>query len=153
MLKYRSGRLRRSKRGRRGDLGTHSSVGGKLSSDTSREPRPLFSSGHQALVHISDESYLTNGFWDNTVIDSIPTMEGITLKYLPTFITRTTEPNNFLRNYFLKTIDTTRRASAIIFNTFSMLDNQVLSAAESHHSCRLPYMSPLVHCSSFWIIP
>ncbi|GAB2211519.1 hypothetical protein Droror1_Dr00024834 [Drosera rotundifolia] len=97
----------------------------------------------RGLVPLKDESYLTNGYLDETEIDWIPTMEGIKLKYLPSFIARNTDPNDFMLNFVMKIIETNKRASAIIFNTFSSLDHQVLSAASTHHSPSPPPYIPI----------
>ncbi|KAL9266170.1 7-deoxyloganetin glucosyltransferase-like protein [Drosera capensis] len=97
----------------------------------------------RGLVPLKDESYLTNGYLDKTVVDWMPTMEGITLKYLPTHMARPTNPDDFMLNYLLKMIETNKRASAIIFNTFSSLDHQVLSAANTHHYPSPPPYIPI----------
>ncbi|KAL9260995.1 7-deoxyloganetin glucosyltransferase-like protein [Drosera capensis] len=97
----------------------------------------------RGVVPLKDESYLTNGYLDETVIDWIPTMEGINLKYLPTIMGRNTDPNDFMLNLVLKMIETNKRASAIIFNTFSSLDHKVFSAARTRHSPSPPPYIPI----------
>ncbi|GAB4861248.1 hypothetical protein Ancab_036409 [Ancistrocladus abbreviatus] len=77
-----------------------------------------------------DASCLTDGYLDTTV-DWIPTMEGITLKYLPSFI-RTTNPDDIMLNFIQSLIKRAQKlASAISFNTFTPLEQQVLSALSS----------------------
>ncbi|GAB4861250.1 hypothetical protein Ancab_036413 [Ancistrocladus abbreviatus] len=79
------------------------------------------------LTPLKDASCLTDGYLDTTV-DWIPTMEGITFKYLPTFI-RTTNPDDIMLNFFQSLIKRAQKsASVIIFNTFTPLEQQVLSA-------------------------
>ncbi|GAB4861235.1 hypothetical protein Ancab_036394 [Ancistrocladus abbreviatus] len=82
------------------------------------------------LTPLKDASYLTDGYLDTT-IDWIPAMEGITLKYLPTFI-RTTNPDDIMLNFVQSVIKRTQKSvSAIIFNTFTPLEQQVLSTLSS----------------------
>ena len=74
----------------------------------------------------ADEICLSNGYLD-TVIDWIPGMKGMRLKDLPTFI-RTTDPNDIMVAYAQEVVDTSRKASAIVFNTFDALEHDVLEA-------------------------
>ncbi|GAB2231707.1 hypothetical protein Droror1_Dr00010719 [Drosera rotundifolia] len=81
----------------------------------------------KGLIPLKDESYLTNGYLDK-VIDIIPGMEGIPLKYLPSFL-RTTDPNDFMFQAAIVWIQIIRqKASAIIFNTFTELERDVISS-------------------------
>jgi hypothetical protein len=75
---------------------------------------------------LKDESSLTNGYLD-TVIDFIPGMEGISLKYLPTFI-RTTDIKDVMLNFCLNEAENSRAATAIIVNTIDDLEHDVLQA-------------------------
>ncbi|XP_055833835.1 7-deoxyloganetin glucosyltransferase-like isoform X2 [Solanum dulcamara] len=69
-----------------------------------------------------DESYL------DTIIDWIPGMEGIRLKHLPSFIrARVDEPSYIMMKYVMEEIvDKIPKFSALILNTFDMLENDVL---------------------------
>ncbi|GMI90963.1 ARABIDOPSIS THALIANA UDP-GLUCOSYL TRANSFERASE 85A1 [Hibiscus trionum] len=78
---------------------------------------------------LKDESYLTNGYLD-TVIDWIPAMEGIRLRDLPTFL-RTTDPNFVMFDFIFRESERSRKASAIILNTFDDLEHEVLKALNS----------------------
>lgn len=72
----------------------------------------------------ADESYLTNGYLD-AVIDWIPGFKDIRLKDVPTFI-RTTDPNDIMLNFVMGEAERARKASAVIFNTFDTLEQDVL---------------------------
>ncbi|KAL8162256.1 hypothetical protein V2J09_013745 [Rumex salicifolius] len=74
----------------------------------------------------ADASQLENGYLDTT-LDWIPSMKDIRLKDLPTFI-RTTDPNDIMLNYLISTMERSRKASAIIFNTFEALEGDFLAA-------------------------
>ncbi|KDP41396.1 hypothetical protein JCGZ_15803 [Jatropha curcas] len=78
----------------------------------------------KGFVPLKDASCLTNGFLD-TVIDWIPGMEGISLKYLPSFV-RTLEPEDLVVNFVIGEFENARYASAIIINTFDELEHEVL---------------------------
>ncbi|KAK8642773.1 hypothetical protein V6N13_012105 [Hibiscus sabdariffa] len=83
----------------------------------------------KGYMPLKDESYLTNGYLD-TVIDWIPAMEGIRLRDLPTFL-RTTDPNFVMLDFIFRESERSRRASAIILNTFDDLEHEVLDALNS----------------------
>ncbi|GMH21857.1 hypothetical protein Nepgr_023700 [Nepenthes gracilis] len=84
----------------------------------------------RGLTPFKDPDYSTNGDLE-TVIDWIPAMEGITLKYMPSFV-RTTNPDDIMLNFIPTLIDRIHRASAVLFNTFSALEQSVLSALPTH---------------------
>jgi hypothetical protein len=86
--------------------------------------RPMIRKG---IIPLKDESYLTNGYLD-TVIDWIPGMEGIKLKDLPTFLRTTDLDNDIMVKFALGEVENARNASALIFNTFDELENDVLTA-------------------------
>ncbi|XP_073142068.1 7-deoxyloganetin glucosyltransferase-like [Henckelia pumila] len=73
---------------------------------------------------LKDESYLTNGYLD-TIIDEIPSMEGIRLRDLPSFL-RTTSPDDYMIKFVLAETERAKRASAIVLNTFEDLEGDVL---------------------------
>ncbi|BAT86841.1 hypothetical protein LR48_Vigan1210s000800 [Vigna angularis] len=80
----------------------------------------------RGLTPLKDASYLTNGHLD-TVIDWIPGMKDITLRYLPD-IYRTTDPNDILLDFVVEQTEATSRASAVILPTFDALEHDVLEA-------------------------
>ncbi|CBI19179.3 unnamed protein product, partial [Vitis vinifera] len=80
----------------------------------------------KGFTPLKDESYLTNGYLD-TVVDWIPGMKGIRLKDLPSFI-RTTDPDDIMLDFAMGELERARKASAIIFNTFDALEQEVLDA-------------------------
>ncbi|KAA8538105.1 hypothetical protein F0562_027713 [Nyssa sinensis] len=83
----------------------------------------------KGFTPLKDESYLTNGYLD-TVIDWEPSMKGIRLKDIPSFI-RTTDPDDFMVNFVLGELERAKKASAIIFNTFEELEKDVVDALSS----------------------
>ncbi|KAK7381202.1 hypothetical protein VNO78_33733 [Psophocarpus tetragonolobus] len=88
--------------------------------------RALFQKG---LLPLKDESYLTNGYLE-TEVDWIPGVKNFRLKDLPDFI-RTTNPNNFMLEFFLEVADNLHRGSAIVLNTSDELEGDVLNALYS----------------------
>ncbi|KAL0284580.1 UNVERIFIED_CONTAM: 7-deoxyloganetin glucosyltransferase [Sesamum radiatum] len=78
---------------------------------------------------VADASFLTNGYLD-TIIDEIPSMKGIRLRDIPSFI-RTTNPDEFMVKFVLDETRRARRASAIVLNTFEDLERDVLDALSS----------------------
>ncbi|CAI9269244.1 unnamed protein product [Lactuca saligna] len=83
----------------------------------------------KGLIPFKDESCFTNGYLD-TVIDSIPGLEGFRLKDLPGFI-RTTNPNDETYNFCIECIKATRKVSNIIIHTFEELESNVIKAFKS----------------------
>nr|QAV53747.1 UGT85A68 [Fagopyrum tataricum] len=80
----------------------------------------------EGYTPFKDASYLTNGYLD-TPIDWVPAMKGLRLKDVPNFI-RTTDPNDIMLNYLQHMLKSSRKSSAIIFNTFDALEKEVLEA-------------------------
>ncbi|KAL2232630.1 UNVERIFIED_CONTAM: 7-deoxyloganetin glucosyltransferase [Sesamum indicum] len=78
---------------------------------------------------LPDASFLTNGYLD-TIIDEIPSMKGIRLRDIPSFI-RTTNPDEFMVKFVVDETRRARRASAIVLNTFEDLERDVLDALSS----------------------
>nr|QEA68978.1 UGT85K22 [Panax ginseng] len=91
----------------------------------------------RGIVPFKDESFLTDGSLD-TKVDWIPGMRSIRLKDLPSFI-RTTEPNNLLFNFAKNEAQNCFKASALIFNTFESLEQEVLQAISS----KFPHTYPI----------
>ena len=73
---------------------------------------------------LTDESYLRNGYLENTVIEGIPGMKAIQLKDFP-FI-RTTDPDDLSFNFVMGVAETSVKAHAIAFHTFDALEQDVL---------------------------
>ncbi|KAK9216004.1 hypothetical protein WN944_008013 [Citrus x changshan-huyou] len=88
--------------------------------------RQLIDKGYTPL---KDESYFTNGYL-NTVIDWIPGMKGIRLSDIPSFI-RTTNPDDIMLNFVISETERSKRASAIILNTYRELEQEALDALTS----------------------
>ncbi|KAL8162363.1 hypothetical protein V2J09_013852 [Rumex salicifolius] len=80
----------------------------------------------QGYIPLKDANQLTNGYLDTT-LDWIPSMKGIRLKDIPSFI-RTTDPNDISLNYLISTVERSHKASAIIFNTFEAWEGDFLAA-------------------------
>ncbi|KAI3850337.1 hypothetical protein MKW92_036147 [Papaver armeniacum] len=87
----------------------------------------------RGLVPLKDESYLTNGYMENTVVDWIPGIKDIRFKDFPSFV-RTTDPNDAMFNFFKGEAERNSNATALIFNTFAALEMEVLDA----HMSQLP---------------
>ncbi|CAL9013430.1 unnamed protein product [Prunus brigantina] len=87
----------------------------------------------KGLAPLKDESCLTNGYLD-TEIDWIPGMRDIRLRDLPTFF-RTTNPDDFMLNFNIKTTDIAHEASAVVLHTFDALEPDVLDALSSMLPC------------------
>ncbi|XP_059638381.1 7-deoxyloganetin glucosyltransferase-like [Cornus florida] len=66
----------------------------------------------------------------DAVIDWIPGMKGIRLKDIPSFI-RTTDPDEFMIKYLIDEVERSKRASAMIFNTFEELEHDVVDGLSS----------------------
>lgn len=64
------------------------------------------------------------------VIDWIPGMKGIRFRDLPSFI-RTTDPDEIMLGFPMVEAERARKASALIFNTFEALEQEVLDALSS----------------------
>ncbi|GAB2279665.1 hypothetical protein Dimus_014310 [Dionaea muscipula] len=81
----------------------------------------------KGIVPFKDSSCFNNGYMD-TVIDWIPGMEGITLRHLPSFV-RTTDADDFIFNNTITRMERIRQtASAIIFNTFTPLEEDAIAS-------------------------
>uniref|UniRef100_A0A1J3D3J2 UDP-glycosyltransferase 85A2 n=1 Tax=Noccaea caerulescens TaxID=107243 RepID=A0A1J3D3J2_NOCCA len=75
----------------------------------------------------------------DTVIDWIPSMKNLRLKDIPSFI-RTTNPDDIMLNFVIREVDQSKRATAIILNTFDDLEHDVI---ESMRSMLLPPVYPI----------
>nr|VDD37106.1 unnamed protein product [Brassica oleracea] len=83
----------------------------------------------KGLAPIKAEDYLTNEYLD-TVIDFIPSMKNLKFKDIPSFI-RTTNPDDIMLKFALRETERSKRASAIILNTFDDLDHDVIQSMNS----------------------
>ncbi|KAL5566970.1 hypothetical protein UlMin_030134 [Ulmus minor] len=84
---------------------------------------------HKGYIPLKDPSYLTNGYLE-TVLDWIPGMKDIRFRDLPSFV-RTTDLNEILLNFMMVECESSKRASAIILNTYDALEHDVLQALSS----------------------
>ncbi|XP_010477495.1 PREDICTED: UDP-glycosyltransferase 85A2-like [Camelina sativa] len=83
----------------------------------------------KGLSPLKDESYLTKEYLD-TEIDWIPMMKNLRLKDIPSFI-RTANPDDIMLNFLIRETERTKRASAIILNTFDDLEHDVIQSMQS----------------------
>ncbi|KAK9080760.1 hypothetical protein SSX86_000518 [Deinandra increscens subsp. villosa] len=81
----------------------------------------------KGLMPLKDLSYLENGYLD-TVIDTIPAMDGIRLKDIPTWIRYINPGDEYMVKFFCLQIERAKSASAMFFNTFDELDCDILNA-------------------------
>ncbi|KAL4566014.1 hypothetical protein LXL04_030123 [Taraxacum kok-saghyz] len=82
------------------------------------------------LMPLKDPSDMVNGYLD-TVLDCIPTMHGIRLKYIPPFI-RTINPGDEFMVQFTNTqLHKAKTSSGIILNTLNDLEHDVLATLSS----------------------
>ncbi|XP_024008649.1 UDP-glycosyltransferase 85A2 [Eutrema salsugineum] len=82
----------------------------------------------KGLSPFIDESYLTKEYLD-TVIDWIPSMKNLKLKDIPSFI-RTTNPDDIMLKFVIRETERSKRASAIILNTFD-LEHDIIQSMQS----------------------
>ncbi|XP_060173247.1 7-deoxyloganetin glucosyltransferase-like [Lycium barbarum] len=75
---------------------------------------------------LKDASDLTNGYLETT-LDFIPGMKDIRLRDLPNFF-RTTNPDEYMIKFVLQETERSRKASAIVLNTFETLESEVLES-------------------------
>ncbi|KAL0449234.1 UNVERIFIED_CONTAM: Linamarin synthase 2 [Sesamum latifolium] len=80
----------------------------------------------RGIVPFKDENFVKDGLLDKE-IDWIPGMRNVRLKDMPSFV-RTTDIDDILLNYLGDEAQNCLKASAIIINTFSDLEREVLDA-------------------------
>ncbi|RLM79512.1 7-deoxyloganetin glucosyltransferase-like [Panicum miliaceum] len=90
---------------------------------------------------VRDESYLTNGYLEKTVIDWIPGMPPICLGDFSSFL-RTTNPNDFGLRFNESEANKCTTAGALILNTFDSLEADVLAALRAEYP-RMYTVGPL----------
>ncbi|KAG7592614.1 UDP-glucuronosyl/UDP-glucosyltransferase [Arabidopsis thaliana x Arabidopsis arenosa] len=83
----------------------------------------------KGLSPFKDESYMSKEHLD-TVIDWIPSMKNLRLKDIPSYI-RTTNRDNIMLNFLIREVERSKRASAIILNTFDELEHDVIQSMQS----------------------
>ncbi|KAK7412150.1 hypothetical protein VNO78_03599 [Psophocarpus tetragonolobus] len=83
----------------------------------------------KGIIPLKDETCLTNGYLE-TKVDCIPGLQKFRLKDLTDFI-RTTDPNDFMVQYFTEVSERIPRASAIVFNNFDELERDAMDALYS----------------------
>ncbi|CAN6278270.1 unnamed protein product [Urochloa humidicola] len=86
----------------------------------------------RGYVPLKDESFLTNGYLDKTIIDWIPGVPPISLGDISSFV-RTTDPDDF-GLAFSHLLSNCTNADALILNTFEALDADVLAALRTEYS-------------------
>ncbi|KAJ9560402.1 hypothetical protein OSB04_005562 [Centaurea solstitialis] len=86
----------------------------------------------KGLFPLKDNADLTNGYLDTT-LDCIPSMKGIRLKDMPSFV-RSTDPEEFMVKFPIRETRRAKKASAIILNTFEELEHDVLNELSSIYS-------------------
>ena len=91
--------------------------------------------------HTADESFLTNGYLDKTIIDWIPGVPPISLGDISSFV-RTTDPDDFGLGFCESEVGNCTKAGALILNTFEELDADVLAALRSEYA-RVYTVGPL----------
>ncbi|KAD4386181.1 hypothetical protein E3N88_26350 [Mikania micrantha] len=82
------------------------------------------------LMPLKDPSYAVNGYLD-TIVDCIPNMKGIPLKYIPPFVRYINPGDEFMVEFTNVQIKKAKMASGIIFNTFDDLEHDILGSLAS----------------------
>ncbi|KAL6839864.1 hypothetical protein ACP4OV_029674 [Aristida adscensionis] len=95
----------------------------------------------RGYVPLKDESFLTNGYLEETTIDWIPGMPPISLADISTFI-RTTDPDDFGLRFNESEANNCTQAGALILNTFDVLEGDVLAALRAEYP-RIYTIGPL----------
>ncbi|KAL6629477.1 hypothetical protein ACP70R_029242 [Stipagrostis hirtigluma subsp. patula] len=95
----------------------------------------------RGFVPLKDESMLTNGYLENTIIDWIPGVPPISLGDISSFI-RTTDPDNVGLRLSGSEPNNCASAGALILNTFEGLDANVLAALRAKYQ-RVYTVGPL----------
>ncbi|XP_021740239.1 7-deoxyloganetin glucosyltransferase-like [Chenopodium quinoa] len=85
--------------------------------------RPLLEKG---IVPFKDPNFLTNGCLD-TIVNWVPSMEGIRLKDIPSFIRTMKEDDILLYLLMISVEKSCKSSSPVIFNTFDALEQDVLN--------------------------
>ncbi|PUZ50285.1 LOW QUALITY PROTEIN: hypothetical protein GQ55_6G046800 [Panicum hallii var. hallii] len=81
----------------------------------------------RGYLPLKDESCLTNGYLEKTIIDWIPGMPPISLSDVSSFV-RTTDPDDFGLWFNITEANNRTKAGALVINTFDALEADVLAA-------------------------
>ncbi|KAJ1278979.1 hypothetical protein BS78_04G119700 [Paspalum vaginatum] len=95
----------------------------------------------KGYLPLKDESFLTNGYLETTVIDWIPGMPPMRLGDFSSFL-RTTDPNDFGLRFNESEANSCAKAGALILNTFDGLEADVLAALRAEYP-RMYTVGPL----------
>ncbi|CAO2045446.1 unnamed protein product [Urochloa humidicola] len=87
----------------------------------------------RGYVPLKDESFLTNGNLDKTIIDWIPGLPPISLGDISSFV-RTTDPYDFGFAFAESEPSSCTKAGALILNTVEALDADVLAALRTEYA-------------------
>jgi hypothetical protein len=96
---------------------------------------------HSSFSHLADESCLTNGYLEKTIIDWIPGMLPISLSDVSSFV-RTTDPDDFGLWFNITEANNCTKAGALVINTFDALEADVLAALRAEYP-RIYTVGPL----------
>ncbi|KAL6659363.1 hypothetical protein ACP70R_003403 [Stipagrostis hirtigluma subsp. patula] len=95
----------------------------------------------RGYVPLKDESLLTSGYLETTVIDWIPGVPPISLADVSSFI-RTTDPDDFDLRFNESEANNCAMAGALVLNTFDTLEADVLAALRAEYP-RIYTVGPL----------
>ncbi|RLM80327.1 7-deoxyloganetin glucosyltransferase-like [Panicum miliaceum] len=95
----------------------------------------------RGYLPLKDESYLTNGYLETTVIDWIPGMAPMSLGSFSSFL-RTADPDDFCLHLIDAEANSCAKAGALILNTFDALEADVLAALRAEYP-RIYTIGPL----------
>nr|AYC63477.1 UDP-glycosyltransferase [Scoparia dulcis] len=85
----------------------------------------------KGYIPLKDMSQVTDGYLETT-IDWTKGLKNFRLRDFPAFF-RTTDPNDFMLNFPINETNATKRADAVIFNTFDALEQEVLEVLSSSY--------------------
>ncbi|CAL5058848.1 unnamed protein product [Urochloa decumbens] len=95
----------------------------------------------KGYVPLKDESYMTNGYLETTVVDGIPGLPPMMLGDFSSFL-RTTDPDDFCLQLIVSETSNCARADALVLNTFDSLEADALTALRAEHP-RIYTVGPL----------
>ncbi|CAL4996953.1 unnamed protein product [Urochloa decumbens] len=95
----------------------------------------------RGYLPLKDESCLTNGYLEKTIIDWIPGMPPISLGDVSSFV-RTTDPDDFGLWFNITEANNCKNAGAVVINTFDALEPDVLAALRAEYP-RIYTVGPL----------
>ncbi|XP_071702442.1 7-deoxyloganetin glucosyltransferase-like [Rutidosis leptorrhynchoides] len=84
----------------------------------------------KGLMPLKDSSFQVNGYLDTT-LDSLPSMNGISLKHIPAWIRYIHPGDEIMVEFFCLQLKRAKTASAIFFNTFYDLESDIIDEASS----------------------